>query len=87
MTPDRQDQSPYSIVLTPEARRALTEELPDAAAFAAWEFIIGALAHKPRVVGTPLRAPRSKDYGGRGAESTEFATASMTRSGRSPSLM
>jgi len=31
--------------------------LPSSAAFAAWEFIIGPLAHKPRLVGAPLRAP------------------------------
>jgi len=48
---------PYSIVLAPGARRALTESLPASAAFAAWEFIIGPLVEKPRLVGVPLRAP------------------------------
>ena len=56
MTSDS-DEPPYSIVLSPGARRALTESLPEAAAFAAWEFLIGPLAHMPRAVGAELRAP------------------------------
>ena len=47
----------YAIVLSPGARLALTETLPSAAAFAAWEFISGPLAVRPRVVGVPLRDP------------------------------
>ena len=35
----------------------MTETLPAAAAFAAWEFISGPLVQRPRVVGAPLRAP------------------------------
>ncbi|MGH9249352.1 MAG: type II toxin-antitoxin system RelE family toxin [Acidimicrobiales bacterium] len=50
MAPDR-------IVLAPGARRALTTTLPAPAAFAAWRFINGPLAQKPRQVGAPLRAP------------------------------
>jgi len=60
VTPDQRDQPdqpPYSVVLAPGARRVLAETLPAAAAFAAWEFIIGPLADKPRLVGAPLRAP------------------------------
>lgn len=57
MADDRQEGPPYGIVLAPGARRALTTALPPAAAFAAWEFIIGPLAEKPRLVGVPLRAP------------------------------
>jgi mRNA-degrading endonuclease RelE of RelBE toxin-antitoxin system len=49
--------APYDLVLAPAARRALTDTLPPAAAFAAWEFVRGPLAKSPRVVGTPLRAP------------------------------
>ena len=49
--------APYTIVLSPGARRALGEGLPPAAAFAAWEFIKGPLAQRPRVVGTELRPP------------------------------
>lgn len=35
----------------------MIELLPEAAAFAAWEFIKGPLARGPRIVGTPLRVP------------------------------
>lgn len=54
---DDAQRPPYSVVLAPGARRALTESLPASAAFAAWEFIIGPLVEKPRLVGVPLRAP------------------------------
>ena len=57
MTTERPDEAPFTIVLTPSARRALTHALPAAAAFAAWEFIQGPLATRPRIVGAPLRAP------------------------------
>jgi mRNA interferase RelE/StbE len=45
----------YRIELTPAARRALTELLPEAAAVACWEFIRGPLAENPHRVGKPLR--------------------------------
>lgn len=48
---------PYRLVLAPGARRALSETLPTAAAFAAWEFISGPLLQHPRRVGAPLQAP------------------------------
>jgi mRNA interferase RelE/StbE len=54
---DHSKTEPYRLVLAPGARRALTETLPAAAAFAAWEFITGPLAERPRVVGAPLRVP------------------------------
>lgn len=57
VTPDPPERPPYLIVLAPGARRALTTTLPAPAAFAAWEFITGPLAWKPRLVGAPLRAP------------------------------
>jgi mRNA-degrading endonuclease RelE of RelBE toxin-antitoxin system len=47
----------YDLILSPSAGRALTDGLPPAAAFAAWEFISGPLLERPRVVGTPLREP------------------------------
>jgi len=50
-------EQPYRLVLAPGARRALTDLLPEAAAFAAWEFISGPLARAPRRVGAPLHAP------------------------------
>lgn len=55
--PDQQAAEPYRLILAPGARRALAEEVPTAAAFAAWEFISGPLLERPRAVGTPLRAP------------------------------
>jgi mRNA-degrading endonuclease RelE of RelBE toxin-antitoxin system len=58
--PDDVEQAPadpYRLVLSPGARRALTDRLPAAAAFAAWEFVSGPLRQRPRVVGVPLRAP------------------------------
>lgn len=48
---------PYSVVLSPGARRALSEQLPASAAFAAWEFIKGPLCGAPHRVGAPLNAP------------------------------
>lgn len=68
MEPDRPDQPSYRIVLAPGARRALTDALPAAAAFAAWEFIRGPLANRPRVVGASLRAPYVGLWGARRGE-------------------
>jgi mRNA interferase RelE/StbE len=51
------EPEPYKLVLAPAARRALSQHLPSAAAFAAWEFINGPLRQRPRHVGAPLRAP------------------------------
>ncbi len=45
----------YDLLLSPGARRALTDLLPPAAAFAAWEFVNGPLREAPYLVGTPLR--------------------------------
>lgn len=51
------DEDPYRLILAPGARRALTDGLPDSAAFAAWEFISGPLVAAPRAVGAALKAP------------------------------
>lgn len=45
----------FRIALTPSARRALTDQLPEAVATAVVEFIYGALAREPHRVGKPLR--------------------------------
>lgn len=45
----------YEIVLTPPARRALTDALPEAVAAAAIEVLTGALVQQPYRVGKPLR--------------------------------
>ncbi|WP_322779936.1 type II toxin-antitoxin system RelE/ParE family toxin [Frankia sp. Cas4] len=56
-TPEPPAPPPYRLVVSPGARRALSQKLPAAAAFAAWEFISGPLLERPRAVGAPLRKP------------------------------
>lgn len=51
------DDDRYRLILAPGAPRALAEQLPAVAAFAAWEFITGPLLQRPRIVRAPLRAP------------------------------
>ena len=46
---------PYELVLTPPARRALTDRLPEAVATAVIDFLTTALITEPRRVGRPLR--------------------------------
>ena len=48
---------PYTVILAPGARRALSHGLPASAAFAAWEFINGPLRREPHRVGARLHAP------------------------------
>ena len=48
-------QEPYELVLTPPARRALTDRLPEAVATAVIDFLTTALVENPRRVGKPLR--------------------------------
>lgn len=55
--PDAEQQHSYHLVLAPGARRALSQTLAAAVAFAAWEFVSGPLVQRPRIVGTPLTAP------------------------------
>ncbi len=47
---------PYEVLLGSAALRALTDQLPRDAAFAAYEFIRGPLAENPHRVGATLRA-------------------------------
>jgi len=51
------DLERYDLLLSPGARCALTDVLPPAAAFAAWEFVNGPLRDAPQRVGAPLQAP------------------------------
>jgi len=48
-------QDPYALVLTPPARRAITDVLPEAVAVAVIAFVTTALLDNPRRVGKPLR--------------------------------
>lgn len=56
MTPPSDDEG-FTLLITPTARRQLTDVLPEAPAFAAYEFIIGSLLANPHRVGKRLRAP------------------------------
>jgi mRNA interferase RelE/StbE len=47
----------YVLAITPTARRQLTENLPEAVAAAAYEFITGPLLDNPHRVGKQLRPP------------------------------
>lgn len=58
--PDR-----YGLVITPTARRQLTQRLPEAVAVAAYEFIVGALLENPQRVGKRLHAPFDDRHGAR----------------------
>ncbi len=60
--------SAYDIVFTGSARRALENTLPEAVAAAAFEFIVGALAHNPKRLGKQLREPLFPLYSARRGE-------------------
>lgn len=47
--------SAYEIVLTPPARRAITEGLPESVAAAVIDFVTTTLLENPQRVGKPLR--------------------------------
>lgn len=49
--------APCVLVISPTARRQLTERLPDRVALAAYEFITGPLLQSPARVGKRLRPP------------------------------
>ncbi len=55
----------YSLVITPTARRQLAEQLPESAAFAAYEFIVGPLLSNPHRVGKRLRPPLADRHSAR----------------------
>jgi mRNA interferase RelE/StbE len=52
-----EQSTPYVLAITPTARRQLTENLPEAVAAAAYEFITGPLLDNPHRVGKQLRPP------------------------------
>lgn len=55
----------YELVLTPPARRALTDLLPEAVAAAVIEFVTTALLENPQRVGKPLRGELVGIWSGR----------------------
>lgn len=66
--PPTEAEAPYRLVLSPGARRALSEDLPSSVAFAAWEFVLGPSPVRPRQVGAPLRAPFAGQWRARRGE-------------------
>lgn len=55
----------YRLVVAPTARRHLAEVLPEAVAFAAYEFVTGPLIDNPHRVGKRLRPPLDDRYSAR----------------------
>jgi mRNA interferase RelE/StbE len=55
----------YQLVISPTARRQLTDHLPESVAFAAYEFIVGPLLDNPQRVGRRLRPPLDDRRSGR----------------------
>ena len=47
-------EEPYELVMASSAARAIAENLPEAVAWAAQDFIVGPLMQNPRRVGKPL---------------------------------
>ncbi|WP_298803467.1 type II toxin-antitoxin system RelE/ParE family toxin [uncultured Pseudokineococcus sp.] len=68
MTQPHDEEPRYEVVLTRSARRALEEELPEAVAAAAFEFIAGPLVAEPHRVGKPLREPLAPLWSARRGE-------------------
>lgn len=55
----------FELVISPTARRQLTDRLPEAVAFAAYEFIIGPLLENPHRVGKRLGPPLADRHSAR----------------------
>ncbi len=58
----------YRLVIAPGAVRQLSEELPESAAWACYEFITGPLVGNPQRVGAALRVPFSGQWRARRGE-------------------
>jgi Cytotoxic translational repressor of toxin-antitoxin stability system len=55
----------FELVISPTARRQLTDKLPESVAFAAYEFIIGPLLDNPHRVGKRLGPPLADRHSAR----------------------
>ena len=55
----------YELIIAPTAKKQLAEQLPEAVAFAAYQFIIGPLLDSPHRVGKQLRPPLHDRYSAR----------------------
>ena len=58
----------YAVRFTRSAQRALSEDLPEKIATAAWNFIVGDLAENPHRVGKQLKEPLYPLYSARRGE-------------------
>lgn len=58
----------YEVRLSRQARRALTDELPEAVAVACFEFVFGPLSEDPYRVGKSLREPLAGLFSARRGE-------------------
>lgn len=58
----------FRVILAPQAKRAISEQLPKAVAAACMEFILGPLAKDPHRVGKPLRDQLEGRYSARRGE-------------------
>lgn len=58
----------YKVVLSRQAKRALTVDLPESVAAACWEFVKGPLAENPQRVGKPLRGELAGRHSARRGE-------------------
>ncbi len=59
------DEDDYELVLTPPARRALADRLPESVAAAVIDFLTTALIQNPQRVGKPLRGELAGIYSAR----------------------
>lgn len=55
----------FELVISPAARRQLTDSLPESVAFAAYDFIVGPLLDNPHRVGKRLRPPLADRHSAR----------------------
>jgi len=55
----------YTLIISPTARRQLAESLPEAIAFAAYEFIVGPMLENPQPLGKRLQPPLSDRHSAR----------------------
>jgi mRNA interferase RelE/StbE len=59
------EEDDYELVLTPPARRALTDRLPESVAAAVIDFSTTALIQNPQRAGKPLRGELTEIYSAR----------------------
>lgn len=59
------EASRSGLIIAPTARRQLSEVLPEAVAFAAYEFVTGALLDNPHRVGKQLHPPLDDRFSAR----------------------